>query len=140
MILLMPPRRCSYSTLREIIERKCPPEHTSDLWLLYRHGWMGVAPIGEIPEANGTRLYVHGAYFSADKLDDIRAKIDMDWERESFRQVSFDVMRYRQWLSLEEATSMIFYKRLLEARGAKIWKNRMRAVEEGRARIIPYER
>jgi len=136
----MPPRRCSYATLKDLIERKCPQEYTGDLWLLYRHGWVGVSSIGKIPETNGTRLYVHGAYFSTDELDQFRTKVDMGWEDEGYQRFSFDVMKYRQWLSLEEATSLFFYKLKLEAIDAKTWRNRLKDVEEGRARIIPYER
>ena len=125
--------RFSYRTIQDLIECKCPERYAADLWRLYRHGWIGAAPIGEIPETRRTRLWVHRGYFSEEQLDSLQKRVDMGWENDKApQQVSFEVMAYRQWLSLEEATSMFFYKFKLEVQDAKMWQRRMSGAMGGR--------
>ena len=112
--------RISYTSLREIMGEKCPPEHFGLLWRMYRHGYTGVAPIGEAIPANGTRLYIHGGYISAEELETLQHQVDLGWEDDQESgQTSFDVMKFRQWLSLEDTTRLYFYKLKINAMETK---------------------
>ncbi|HIH11584.1 TPA: hypothetical protein HA241_05305 [Candidatus Woesearchaeota archaeon] len=125
-------RRLSYSTIHDLLREKCPEDDVNNLWFLYRWGWLGAAPIGKFVRTEGTRLWVHMAYFSPQELELVCERIDLGWKEDRLGRASFDVMKYRQWLTLEETTSLIFYKRKLEAQDAHLWQNRMSGKTGGR--------
>jgi hypothetical protein len=131
----MTKRRISYATIWEMIKNRCPEEFSSAIWRMYRHGYTGLAPIGKNTPNNGTRLFINGGYFKEGALDRLREQIDLGWEVSETFRVSFDVMKLRQWMPLEEVTAMCFYKLKLNAIEDKKGRTML---ESGR--IEPYRR
>lgn len=92
---------------------------------MYRHGWLegSIFTVGKMPRLGSTRINVSTAYHEEYEINYITRRANLDWEKEKYGRLSFDILRLRQWLSLEKTSSLIFYKQRIAVREAKKWKS-----------------
>ena len=121
-------RRTSYAVLQRRIIKSLPRTYGPIIAKIYRYGWLegSMCAVGGMPEFNSMRMNVNLPYHRDRDIDYITRNTALEWELEEDGRLSFDLMRLRQWLTLEETTSLIFYQRRVEVTEARKWKSLLR--------------
>lgn len=118
-------KRKSYAALQQIIVDNLPRTYGRTIARMYWQGWLegSLCAVGRMPRFGSTRLNVTAAFYHDEDIEYITKRAKLDWDKRKYGQLSFDLLKLRQWLSLEETSSLIFYKQRAEVTEARKWKS-----------------